>query len=82
MLETLLDKMGKPADWYEHVADRAGHDLRYAIDASKLRGELGWVPKYSFEQGIEQTIDWFKNNQDWWLPAKKTTEDKYAKANK
>jgi dTDP-glucose 4,6-dehydratase len=82
VLETLLDKMGKPADWYEHVTDRAGHDLRYAIDASKLRGELGWVPKYSFEQGIEQTIDWFKNNQDWWLPAKKTTEDKYAKANK
>ncbi|MBP9132373.1 dTDP-glucose 4,6-dehydratase [Candidatus Saccharibacteria bacterium] len=82
VLQTLLDKMGKPADWYEHVTDRAGHDLRYAIDASRLRGELGWAPKYSFEQGIEQTIDWFKNNQDWWLPAKKTTEDKYAKANK
>lgn len=82
VLQTLLDKMGKPADWYEHVTDRAGHDLRYAIDASRLRGELGWAPKYSFEQGIEQTIDWFKNNQDWWLPAKKATEAKYAKANK
>ncbi|MBP8647438.1 MAG: dTDP-glucose 4,6-dehydratase [Thermomonas sp.] len=47
------------------VADRPGHDRRYAIDASKLRDELGWVPKYDFERGIAETIDWYLNNQDW-----------------
>ena len=47
------------------VADRPGHDRRYAIDASKLRDELGWEPKYSFEQGIAQTVDWYLDNQDW-----------------
>jgi len=82
VLETLLDKMGKPADWYEHVEDRAGHDLRYAIDASKLRDELGWQPEYTFEQGIEQTISWFKDNQSWWQEAKESTEAKYAGASK
>jgi len=47
------------------VADRPGHDRRYAIDASKLSGELGWQPRYSFEQGIAATVDWFLDNQDW-----------------
>ena len=47
------------------VADRPGHDRRYAIDASKLRDELGWVPKYDFERGIAETIDWYLNHQDW-----------------
>ena len=47
------------------VADRPGHDRRYAIDASKLRDELGWEPKYSFEQGIAETVDWYLDNQDW-----------------
>ena len=48
-----------------YVADRPGHDRRYAIDASKLRDELGWEPKYTFERGIAETIDWYLNNQDW-----------------
>ena len=47
------------------VADRPGHDRRYAIDASKLRDELGWEPAYTFEQGIGETVDWYLSNQDW-----------------
>ena len=47
------------------VADRPGHDRRYAIDASKLRDELGWEPAYTFEQGIAETVDWYLSNQDW-----------------
>ncbi|HVR82174.1 MAG TPA: GDP-mannose 4,6-dehydratase, partial [Luteimonas sp.] len=48
-----------------YVADRPGHDRRYAIDASKLQDELGWKPAHSFEQGIADTVDWYLNNQDW-----------------
>jgi dTDP-glucose 4,6-dehydratase len=57
---------GKPREsQIAYVADRPGHDRRYAIDASKLRDELGWEPKYSFEQGIAETVDWYLANQDW-----------------
>ena len=48
-----------------HVADRPGHDRRYAIDASKLKDELGWEPKHSFDQGIATTVDWYLEHQDW-----------------
>ena len=57
---------GKPrASQIAYVADRPGHDRRYAIDASKLRDELGWEPKYTFERGIAETVDWYLDNQDW-----------------
>jgi len=57
---------GKPrASQITHVADRPGHDRRYAIDASKLRDELGWEPRYSFERGIAETVDWYLTHQDW-----------------
>ncbi|WP_374348151.1 dTDP-glucose 4,6-dehydratase [Thermomonas sp.] len=57
---------GQPrASQITYVTDRPGHDRRYAIDASKLRDELGWEPKYSFERGIAQTVDWYLDNQDW-----------------
>ena len=49
----------------KHVTDRQGHDLRYAIDSSKLQRELGWEPSLQFEQGIEQTVRWYLNNQEW-----------------
>lgn len=79
VVETILTLMGQPADAYDHVNDRAGHDLRYAIDYSKLRDELHWQPQYlDFEQGLRATIEWYRNNEEWWSPAKETTEAFYA----
>jgi dTDP-glucose 4,6-dehydratase len=78
VFEDILELMGKPRDWYEHVNDRPGHDLRYAIDATKLRTELGWEPKFTdFRKGLAETIEWYKNNRDWWEPQKSATEAKY-----
>ena len=80
VIETILRLMGRPADAYDHVNDRPGHDLRYAIDASKLRDELGWRPQYtSFEDGLAATIAWYRANEAWWRPMKAATEAKYAK---
>lgn len=74
----ILEIMGKDESWLEHVNDRPGHDLRYAIDSSKLRKQLGWKPKYTdFSAGLKQTIDWYKHNQAWWQPQKQATEKKY-----
>jgi dTDP-glucose 4,6-dehydratase len=81
VVELILTLMGQPADAYDHVNDRAGHDMRYAIDSSKLRTELGWEPSYrDFESGLAATIDWYRTNRDWWEPLKAATEAKYAKA--
>ncbi|WP_061962870.1 dTDP-glucose 4,6-dehydratase [Demequina aurantiaca] len=79
VVELTLQLMGHAADDYEYVADRPGHDLRYAIDASVLRDELGWIPRYvDFESGLRTTIDWYRNNENWWRPIKAATEAKYA----
>ncbi|WP_298804254.1 dTDP-glucose 4,6-dehydratase [uncultured Pseudokineococcus sp.] len=81
VVELVLEAFGRPADDYDHVTDRAGHDLRYAIDSSKLRGELGWTPRYtSFEEGLAATVDWYRHNEDWWRPRKATTEERYRAA--
>lgn len=80
VLELILAKMGKNATGYEHVNDRPGHDLRYAIDSTKLQTELGWQPKYTnFEDGLQATIDWYTNNNGWWEPLKDEVETKYRK---
>jgi dTDP-glucose 4,6-dehydratase len=78
VVELILELMGKDANDYEHVNDRPGHDLRYAIDASKLRNELGWEPKYTdFRTGLADTIKWYQENEAWWKPQKAATEAIY-----
>jgi dTDP-glucose 4,6-dehydratase len=65
VVKTILKQLGKSEDLIEFVADRKGHDLRYAIDSTKVEKELGWTRKYNFEEGIKETIDWYLNHQDW-----------------
>ena len=78
VVELILKHMGQSPDAYDHVVDRPGHDLRYAIDSTKLRDELGWEPQFSnFDAGIEDTIAWYRDNEDWWRPQKAQTEAKY-----
>jgi len=78
VVEVILTLMGRDPGDFEHVSDRPGHDLRYAIDASKLRDELGWRPTFQdFEQGLAATIAWYGDNADWWRPQKRETEAKY-----
>lgn len=66
VVKTILKALDKPESLIEFVTDRPGHDLRYAIDPAKLENELGWKPQYTFETGIQQTIDWYLANRDWW----------------
>ncbi|MGV1034557.1 MAG: dTDP-glucose 4,6-dehydratase [Microbacteriaceae bacterium] len=81
VIELILTMMDQPADAYDHVIDRPGHDLRYAIDSTKLRTELGWTPQFqNFEAGLAATIAWYQSNEDWWAPQKDETEAKYAAA--
>lgn len=65
LVKTILKQLGKSEDLITFVADRKGHDLRYAIDSSKVERELGWNRTYTFENGIKETVDWYLNNQDW-----------------
>jgi dTDP-glucose 4,6-dehydratase len=79
VVRALLRLMGRPEDDVEQVADRAGHDQRYAIDSGKLRLELGWQPRYSdLEAGLAQTIGWYRAHREWWAPHKAATEAAYA----
>jgi len=80
VVELILTLMGEPADAYDQVLDRPGHDLRYAIDATRLRTELGWRPQFAnFEAGLAATIAWYREHEDWWRPDKDATEAFYAK---
>jgi len=83
VIRDILEAMGKDPNAFDHVTDRAGHDLRYAIDSTRLRTELGWEPQYrDFRSGLQATIDWYKANEDWWRPMKAETEAKYAATQK
>ncbi len=66
VVKIILDKLGKPESLITYVTDRPGHDMRYAIDPTKIHNELGWLPETKFEDGIEQTIEWYLNNKEWW----------------
>ena len=75
----ILEHFGRSADDFDHVTDRAGHDLRYAIDSTKLRTELGWTPQFAdFEAGLKSTIEWYVAHEDWWRPHKDAVEAAYA----
>ena len=65
VVKTILKQMGKSEDLIEFVEDRKGHDLRYAIDSSKVEEELGWKLTYNFEKGIKETVDWYLDNEAW-----------------
>lgn len=65
IVKLILKQLKKDESLIKHVTDRLGHDRRYAIDNSKISSELGWAPKYTFEKGLNQTIDWYLNNLDW-----------------
>jgi dTDP-glucose 4,6-dehydratase len=80
VVEDLLAVFGQPRDAYDLVNDRPGHDRRYAVDASKLRAELGWEPRWTtFADGLAATVDWYKTNEAWWRPHKAATEARYTK---
>jgi len=65
----ILEAAGKPLDLLKHVPDRPGHDMRYALDSTKLKG-LDWKPRVDFRVGLEATVDWYRDNEDWWRPIK------------
>ena len=65
MVKTILKEMNKPEGLITFVTDRLGHDLRYAIDSTKVESELGWTRTYTFETGIKETINWYLNNEEW-----------------
>ena len=78
VMRTILALMDRDPDDFDHVVDRVGHDLRYAIDPSVLRDELGWTPKHTeFEEGLRATIDWYRDNESWWGPLKDAVEAGY-----
>ncbi|MBJ8339977.1 dTDP-glucose 4,6-dehydratase [Antrihabitans sp. YC3-6] len=79
VVEMILEAFGREPDDFDFVSDRAGHDLRYAIDSSLLRSELGWSPKFGdFRSGLGSTVEWYRANEDWWRPRKAATEQAYV----
>ena len=68
IVKLICKHLGKSEDLIHFVTDRKGHDLRYAIDPTKIHGELGWLPETKFEDGIKKTIAWYLENEDWWKP--------------
>ncbi len=79
VLRLILTLMDRDPDDVDHVTDRVGHDLRYAIDATALRRDLGWAPKHTdFAEGLRATIDWYRDNEWWWVPLKEQVEASYA----
>lgn len=85
VISLICQLMGLAPDAYQHVNDRPGHDMRYAMDSTKLRTELGWQPNFTdtetgMQDGLTQTIRWYEENQHWWQPLKAAVEAKYAQS--
>jgi dTDP-glucose 4,6-dehydratase len=79
VLRTVLEMLGRDPDDFDHVPDRVGHDLRYAIDPTALYNELGWTPRHTdFSEGLRATIDWYRDNEWWWRSLKDATETRYT----
>jgi len=68
IVKRILNLLGKKEDLITFVEDRPGHDLRYSLDSSKLRSQLGWKPKFTFAKALETTVNWYQNNEKWWKP--------------
>ena len=68
----ILEVLGRDESWIENVPDRPGHDTRYAVDSSKIRS-LGWRPEHTFDEWIEDTISWYRSNEEWWRPLKEAS---------
>jgi dTDP-glucose 4,6-dehydratase len=79
--DLLLAGTGKPASLLAYVVDRLGHDRRYAVDCSKLSRRTGWCPQVSFEEGVRETVDWYKAHEEWWRPLKSGEFLEYYKRN-
>jgi len=62
----IIRLLGKDESYIEHVEDRPGHDRKYDVDWSKIKNELGWEPQHSFDDWLEKTVEWYKNNESWW----------------
>ncbi len=77
VIKRIIALMGKDESVIEYVKDRPGHDRRYAMDWTKINGELGWKPQFEFEQGLAQTIEWYRNNEEWWRNAKEKAHFEY-----
>jgi len=81
VVETVLELCGMDPEAFDFVTDRPGHDLRYAIDATRLRTELGWEPQYrDFRSGLAATIEWYRSHETWWMPQKTATEAAYERS--
>ncbi len=68
VVSAILELLGKPSSLIEFVDDRPGHDLRYSLDSSKIRSQLGWKPKHTFRSALAKTVEWYKKNEVWWKP--------------
>ena len=81
VVKTILQQLGKPETLINYVTDRPGHDMRYAIDPTKIHNELGWLPETKFEDGLSQTIKWYKDNKNWWKNVLDGEYQKYYEKN-
>jgi dTDP-glucose 4,6-dehydratase len=78
IMQLILELMEQDPGAYDHVPDRPGHDLRYSNDTTKIRTELGWLPRYGdFRAGLAATIDWYRDSEWWWTPQKEAAEARY-----